>query len=326
MSSARAALFSLGAILAAGAPLAVGACGTDAVGTLALPDASFVDVRPTDGQRTVDSSTGDDAASPTDAAPDVYDASIDVALDAPDASDASTGACRDGVVDPGEQCDDGNDVDIDACSNTCVKNTIYVGGDAKTYVANALAILGENGWIAADGSYGDAPAAGVLVSTNAGGNGVFPTGWQTYLDAGGHILVLGGDNTDAYRAFIGGFVSVDATTAWHESDDCTSDWNRSVVGPLTELLPATYEFANQATSYHMLHFTASQPASTTILGTTCHTGATGANGVFVTRTYASGGSFSYFAFDVGEYTGAGTPDELVKPLLDGWLRYVRAKK
>ena len=40
----------------------------------------------------------------------------------------------------------------------------------------------------------------------------------------------------------------------------------------------------------------------------------------------SGGTFSYLAFDAGKYTGAGTPDEFMKPFLQGYLVYVRAKK
>ncbi|HEY8378931.1 MAG TPA: DUF4215 domain-containing protein [Nannocystis sp.] len=36
-----------------------------------------------------------------------------------DATTDATGVCGDGVVDPGEECDDGNDVDGDACTNAC---------------------------------------------------------------------------------------------------------------------------------------------------------------------------------------------------------------
>src|SRR6185503_16066499 len=35
---------------------------------------------------------------------------------------AHAAACMDGVVDEGEECDDGNDNDLDACSNSCVIN------------------------------------------------------------------------------------------------------------------------------------------------------------------------------------------------------------
>ena len=32
--------------------------------------------------------------------------------------------CGDGILTPGEQCDDGNDVDTDGCANDCTFNII----------------------------------------------------------------------------------------------------------------------------------------------------------------------------------------------------------
>jgi len=54
--------------------------------------------------------------------------------------------CGDGVVDPGEQCDDGNDVGGDGCENDCVP-TICTGG---TTIAKLKVVLKRLGGVAAD--------------------------------------------------------------------------------------------------------------------------------------------------------------------------------
>lgn len=42
-------------------------------------------------------------------------------------SGGSTGRCGDGVLDPGEQCDDGNDSDLDECTSSCRVSTCVDG-------------------------------------------------------------------------------------------------------------------------------------------------------------------------------------------------------
>jgi hypothetical protein len=109
------------------------------------------------------------------------------------------------------------------------------------------------------------------------------------------------------------------------SDDCTSDWNKIGTHAATTLLPATFEFPNQATGFHMLHFPAAgQPAGTALLGETCH--AAGDDAIYAMRTYPSGGTFTYLAFDVGKFIGTGTTSGFTIPFLQSYLAYVRAKK
>ena len=50
--------------------------------------------------------------------PSIDSASADATVQDPDAAPA--GFCGDGHVDSGEQCDDGNSNDFDACSNACI--------------------------------------------------------------------------------------------------------------------------------------------------------------------------------------------------------------
>jgi cysteine-rich repeat protein len=46
-------------------------------------------------------------------------------------ADGCTSACKlavcsDGIVGPGEECDDGNTVDADGCSSNCIIDVIYL--------------------------------------------------------------------------------------------------------------------------------------------------------------------------------------------------------
>jgi cysteine-rich repeat protein len=245
------------------------------------------------------------------------------------AVDCSGTTCGDGIIDTasGEACDDGNTNDLDACTNLCAKGALSLGGNEKTYIQNALVDMKEAFTAVPAGAspYGAAPASGVFITSSDNTDKTFPTNWQTFLDAGGNILVIGGSNTAEYRTFIGGFLTLDATTTWHTSDDCTSDWNKIGAHAITANMPATFEFAEQQTGFHMTHFpSAGQPMGTVLLGETCH--AAGNDAILATRTYASGGTFTYLAFDLGKFFGNGTNSGFTVPFLQGYLSYVRSKK
>ncbi len=121
-----------------------------------------------------------------DAAPDVApdavaDADDDVAPDAmPDVTpDADAGTdterpedCGDGIVQAGEECDDGNDVDDDACSNACIEARC---GDGVVNSTLGAAIFddpqiedprGNTGYVCDDG--GSCPEASCDLSEDDG--------------------------------------------------------------------------------------------------------------------------------------------------------------
>ena len=57
---------------------------------------------------------------------------------------ASTDSCGDGILQsPPEQCDDGNTIDTDACSNTCLINTCVPPAPCATTCGNGVADTGE---------------------------------------------------------------------------------------------------------------------------------------------------------------------------------------
>lgn len=127
----------LGTVLLTGAM--VGGCGDDGEENPSTPDAGEDAVtRPDLGDETdtrepettpdtiedpaVDAAPGDTIEDGIDAA-DVPPEDVPVLPDTP-----IPRGCGNGVTDPGEQCDDGNDVDDDACSNRCIR---AVCGDGR---------------------------------------------------------------------------------------------------------------------------------------------------------------------------------------------------
>lgn len=231
--------------------------------------------------------------------------------------------CGDGVVDVGEGCDDANGNDTDGCTNACAKGVVQTGGNALHLIEQALAGLDETtSRVSSDLPMGVPPASGIHISSNDGTAGPFPN-YQPLLDSGGHVLLVGGSGDSDYRNLIASYLSVTSSYTWHQSSSCSPDWTTGPAHPITAFLPATYEFPNVASTYHMLHFTSAQ-ASATILGRTCE-GQTD-NGLVAVRTYPSGGTFTYIVLDIGNYGDNATVTTFVRPLLRGWLGYVRSKR
>ena len=238
-------------------------------------------------------------------------------------TDTTTGepACGNGSVDAGEDCDDGNDTDLDACTNACSPGSIALWGNATAQLSSALNALGEV--YASSPEEWPAPGeAGVIIIGHDGATPSAPD-YQTHLDAGGHLLLVGGSGDPAYAAWASAFIANTGEGNWHTSDTCASDWNTAGAHPMTALLPAAYEFMDQSISYHMLHFTAAgQPPDTELLGQSCEAGPN--NYVLATRRYASGGTFTYMALDIGYYGDAMSEAGFVQPFIEGYLAYIRS--
>jgi hypothetical protein len=101
------------------------------------------------------------------------------------------------------------------------------------------------------------------------------------------------------------------------------DWNKSMAHPLTELLPATYEFPDVSASYHMMHFNAAgQPGNTTVFGNTCHQGPN--NIMLISRKYTNNGTLTYMAFDLGPYGGGNIQGQFLVPFLQGYFNWLQS--
>lgn len=202
-----------------------------------------------------------------------------------------------------------------ALSSTASAQSIILAGSSNSYVKQALDNLGVT-YTEELSMWATPDAADVLIMADDGGTDT-PVDYSTHLANGRHVLMIGGSNWGPYYSWVDGYLTRDASTGWHTSGDCMSDWTTTGANPVTALLPATYEFADQDTSYHMLHFAASQPAGTVLLGQTCH--AAPDNYVAAVRTYPSGGTFTYMALDLGQYQAGTTSADFVEPFLHAYL-------
>jgi cysteine-rich repeat protein len=239
-------------------------------------------------------------------------------------------SCGNGALDPGEQCDDGNTIDTDACSNTCTNGPILLAGTSTTYIANALTALGETFTLTVlptAGAFPPASGKGTIILSNDGFNGT-TVDYTPHLAAGAHVVTFGGSNFAPYTTWLATYLATDVATngsAWHQSNDCTQDFNQIGNNPILRFLPATYEFittaGNESTTFHMLHFPAAQPSGAAVIARTCHN----ANpGIVATRAYPSQGTFTSNAFDLGAYTDASAQAGFVAPFLKGMLLYLRS--
>ena len=226
--------------------------------------------------------------------------------------------CGDGVKAAGEACDDGNAIDVDACSNTCTLGPIIVYGNGATqFITSALTALGEAYMVGGGSQWGVPNSAGVVISADDGGNLPFPD-YNAHLTSGRHFLLIGGSALPEFTTWVSGYVNTDGTASWHTSS-CSPDFTKIGAHPLLKDLPASYEFTNISISYHMLHFTPAQPANTVLLGVSCESGT--AN-TYVTRKFGQG-TYTYMAHDIGQYNDANSQAGFVMPFLKSYLEYVR---
>jgi cysteine-rich repeat protein len=236
-------------------------------------------------------------------------------------------SCGDGFLQANvEACDDGNMVDGDSCSSDCMValvplGTILLGGSANAEIVTALNTIGEPymtdaaQWLPPD-------AADILIMANDGGSEGDGPDYTAHLDSGKHVLIIGGSGDQVYANEIGLYFAVNGQALWHQSDDCVNDWVTGNAHPMTALLPATYEFADQAVSYHMLHFVnAGQPGGVTLLGSTCHQAPD--NHVLATRAYQNGGSMTYMALDLGQYGDMLSQPDFLVPFLQGYFNWIQ---
>jgi cysteine-rich repeat protein len=229
--------------------------------------------------------------------------------------------CGDGFVWVGnEDCDDANANDDDACTSACALGGIRVAGYSSVYLANALTALGE-AFTGEDTEWPTPGSDGVLIVGHDGASPDAPD-YQPHFDAGGHLLLVGGSGDPAYAAWANGFFAASDDGSWHQSNTCAADWNTVGAHPMTASMPANWEFTDQSLSYHMIHFEAAgQSPDTELLGQSCEAGPD--NYVLATRRFASGGTFTYLALDVGQYSDAASEAGFVAPFLQGYLDYVR---
>lgn len=241
--------------------------------------------------------------------------------DTDDCVSCKDAACGDGHLRARvEVCDDGNLTDLDGCTNACIPGSIFVSGTSYLLIEAALDALGEP--YTSDFEYWPPPlSGGILVMSNAGFG--TPIDYQAHLDAGAHLLVIGGSANNGYASWLAGYFSGFLIPSWHLSDECSFDFYRNGAHPITALMPDAYEFATVWPSYHMFHITAgAQSPDTELLAFNCEDGPD--NYTMATRRFPSGGTITYLANDIGTQNDGVSSSMFIQPFLEGYLAYVRS--
>jgi hypothetical protein len=147
--------------------------------------------------------------------------------------------------------------------------------------------------------------------------------YNAFLASGGHVLMIGGSNWQAYYDWVRGYLSHTGNVGapgW-QTLSCSPHYASTGPHAITQFLPSTYSLTVNAATYHMVRFSASQPTGTTILGNTCLSGDRGSVAV---RQYTGGGTFTYLAYDAGNYGDGTTVSQFVAPFIRGYLAFVRS--
>jgi hypothetical protein len=193
--------------------------------------------------------------------------------------------------------------------------TIVVGGTDNFTTGNIVAGLTTLGKTFTDQSGTMTPSAAGLGAGDfiiIGNDGGIQTleDYTPFLNAGGHVVVTGGSNTDDYRNWVSLYFNINDTAAgWHTD----GDWVIGAANPVTAFLPSTYTFNNNSMTFHMLGIDATP--DTAILGAN-----TEPVNVAAIRSFANGGTFEYMALDLGgEYDDPGDQANFVVPFLQGAL-------
>jgi len=167
------------------------------------------------------------------------------------------------------------------------------------------------------------PTGGAQVIIRSADTGPALPDWSTFLNNGGHILLISGSNTAAYCASVGQYFTIDATCSWH-SAGCFFDWNTVTSHPILKYIPINYDFEGSTGNWTMTHFA---PASsgitgTTLLGINCEP-----NYIAAVREYPTGGTLTYLLYAIGDSGWITTNDQNIffTPFIKGYLEWLRTR-
>lgn len=157
------------------------------------------------------------------------------------ATTSATPSCGDGHIDPGETCDDGNDIAADGCNDDCeTSGTPMWSLTEPAAVANDLAWMGET-LVIAGAAITDATGRDVLVTARDPDDG--GELWRVVLDSGlgdddvawgvaagsDAIVVVGSETTAAgLRAIVRGLDGTGNVTWNHAFDSLADDAWRAI--------------------------------------------------------------------------------------------------
>jgi hypothetical protein len=191
--------------------------------------------------------------------------------------------------------------------------TVVLAGTSSGGISQALNSLGRN-FTAAGTTMGPDPAtynlrAGdYIIISNDGGTDASFFNYTSFLNAGGHVILVGGSNYQPYRDWVAGYFNItDTANTWHTD----GAWTTLVDNSLTSGLPSPYTFTGNSVTYHMLGFLSTP--DTVLYGRNDENIA-----IAALRTYANGGTLNYMALDLGNAGYVTTAD--LNNFIVPWLR------
>ncbi len=194
--------------------------------------------------------------------------------------------------------------------------TVVLAGTSSGGISQALNSMGRT-FTAAGSTMGPNPAtyglkAGdFIIISNDGGTDASFFDYTSFLNSGGHVILVGGTNYQPYRDWVAGyFNTTDTANTWHT--DPGKAWTNTAIGnAVTSGVPSTYTFDNISATYHMLGFLATP--NTLLYGQNAET-----ISIAAYRSYSNGGSLNYMALDIGNGSYVTTMD--LNGFVVPWLR------
>ena len=180
---------------------------------------------------------------------------------------------------------------------------------------NILSALSSLGYAYTD--CGDTcPTSGydVIIVCQDGGSAL--PDFSTFIDEGGHVIVFGGSGLPAFVASLNSYLTTDGSVGWHMSTD-SPEWVSLNAHPITQYVPATYDYNLEEHTYHMTHLIASQPAGVTLLG-----GNSEPTNICAVREYTGGGSFTWIGQDINCRVDATDQASFIEPFVRGYLEWM----
>ncbi|QDG52215.1 tandem-95 repeat protein [Persicimonas caeni] len=211
---------------------------------------------------------------------------------------------------------------VGASSAWAQQPSILLGGNYHQYWKHVLDNLGYTYTISAD-EYPDPGNYDVLIMGFRGRGDSTRYDYSNWLASGGRMMVFSGSNYSQFTNWLGGYLDLSTAGTWERTDDCNPDWTRGSAHPITQYMPATYEFSDQFESYHVVHIDDNQTGNVQSLGTLCH-GAPNDSSLTL-REYANDGAFLYMSYLFADR--GPTPDQaaVLQPAVRGFLEW-RANK
>lgn len=195
------------------------------------------------------------------------------------------------------------------------KASLVVGGSNNGSLITALNTLGLTYTTAGSSATTVDPtgygAGDTILISNDGGSDASFANYNNFLNAGGHLVMIGGSNFQPFRDWVSNYFTLtDTTLGWHTD----GSWHKDGSNPVTVNLPSNYTFSDPAATYHMLGFLAAP--NTVLLGHNDEP-----NSIAAVRSYSNGGSFVYMALDIGASYGSNPNDQsqFLVPFIQGAL-------